>query len=159
MMNGARRHTRRGGRQHSRTGCRGMVTRGSASTPVGLGLSLSGRNNKGHVYGFGSRSAAVTAERWGGSTSSMSSVPSVSSSACHKARIERERRLWGYMQQTQERFAGFMTSFTSQCIVQLDLVPTLFPPFSLLDNDATSQPPTSPPFFSPSPPPPLPAST
>ncbi|KAI5664510.1 hypothetical protein M9H77_23833 [Catharanthus roseus] len=36
MMNGAWRHTRRGGRWYSRTGCRGMVARGLTSTPAGL---------------------------------------------------------------------------------------------------------------------------
>ncbi|KAI5671417.1 hypothetical protein M9H77_11781 [Catharanthus roseus] len=40
-MNGARRHTRRNGRRHSRIGCRGIVVRGLARTPMGLGLSLS----------------------------------------------------------------------------------------------------------------------
>ncbi|KAI5680859.1 hypothetical protein M9H77_02086 [Catharanthus roseus] len=35
-MNGARRHTRRGGRWHSRTSCRGVVAKVPASTPAGL---------------------------------------------------------------------------------------------------------------------------
>ncbi|KAI5658655.1 hypothetical protein M9H77_27448 [Catharanthus roseus] len=86
-------------------------------------FEATGGSNKGHVYGFGSESAAITAERQGGSSSSMSSVPSISSAAGHEACIKRERRLWGYMQQAQERFASFMTSFASQCRVQLDSVP------------------------------------
>ncbi|KAI5662412.1 hypothetical protein M9H77_21735 [Catharanthus roseus] len=54
---------------------------------------------KGHVYGLGSRSAAITAEHQGGSSTSSSSIPSVSSVAAHESNIERERRLCGYMQQ------------------------------------------------------------
>ncbi|KAI5658744.1 hypothetical protein M9H77_27537 [Catharanthus roseus] len=86
----------------------------------------------GHVYGFGSQSIAVIVDRWGGS-SSLSSVPSA-----------------------LEKFVGFMTSFTSQCGVQLDLLPTLFPPFSLSNDDARSHPPTGPSSTMPpqSPPPP-----
>ncbi|KAI5676047.1 hypothetical protein M9H77_06997 [Catharanthus roseus] len=36
-MNEARRQTRRGGRQHNRTDYRGMVAKGTTSTPVNLG--------------------------------------------------------------------------------------------------------------------------
>ncbi|KAI5658832.1 hypothetical protein M9H77_27625 [Catharanthus roseus] len=114
-----------------------------------LMFEAAGGSNKGHVYGFGSQSGAITAERREGSSSL--SVPSVSSTAGHDACIEREKKLLGYMQQAQERFADFMHSFASQCGVQLDSVPALFPPFSLT-HDATSdvarvdpQPPTSPP--------------
>ncbi|KAI5667676.1 hypothetical protein M9H77_17529 [Catharanthus roseus] len=42
MMNGARRHTRRGSRQHNKISCRGVVAKGPTRTPTGLGLSLSG---------------------------------------------------------------------------------------------------------------------
>ncbi|KAI5681308.1 hypothetical protein M9H77_02535 [Catharanthus roseus] len=41
-MSGARMHTKRGRRGHIKTSSRGMVARGPASTPVGLGLLLSG---------------------------------------------------------------------------------------------------------------------
>ncbi|KAI5667633.1 hypothetical protein M9H77_17486 [Catharanthus roseus] len=51
------------------------------------------RRNKGCIYGFGSQSVVVTAECWGGNSSFMYSVPSVSSAASHEACIERERRL------------------------------------------------------------------
>ncbi|KAI5675408.1 hypothetical protein M9H77_06358 [Catharanthus roseus] len=64
-----------------------------------LMFEATGGSNKGHAYGFGSQFAAITAKQWGGSSSS-SAVPSVSSAAAHDACIERERRLWGYMQQT-----------------------------------------------------------
>ncbi|KAI5668376.1 hypothetical protein M9H77_18229 [Catharanthus roseus] len=91
--------------------------------------------------------------RRGGSSSS-SSIPLISSAVDHEACIERERRLWGYMQQAQDKFVGFMTSFTSQCGVYLDSVPTLFLSFLSPNDDATSQIPTSPPSSS-SPPPPI----
>ncbi|KAI5668837.1 hypothetical protein M9H77_18690 [Catharanthus roseus] len=52
-MNGARKHTRRGGRRHSRTGCRGIVARFSASKPQ-LIFEVVGGSNKGHVYSFDS---------------------------------------------------------------------------------------------------------
>ncbi|KAI5676462.1 hypothetical protein M9H77_07412 [Catharanthus roseus] len=52
-----------------------------------------GGSNKGHVYGFGSQSVAVTAKCQEGNSSS-SLVPSVSSTATHEACIERERRLY-----------------------------------------------------------------
>ncbi|KAI5668671.1 hypothetical protein M9H77_18524 [Catharanthus roseus] len=84
----------------------------------------------------------------GGSSSSMSSVPSVSSAADHEAFIERERE----REREREEVVGYMQ-------VQMDSVPTLFPPFSPLDDDTTSQPPTGPPFSSPSPPSPPPVST
>ncbi|KAI5683705.1 hypothetical protein M9H77_04933 [Catharanthus roseus] len=100
-------------------------------------------SNKGHVYGFGSHS------------SSMFSVPSVSSIAGHKACIEREKRFWGYMQQALERFVSFMKSFASQCGVQLDSLPSLFPPLQPSDDDAISQPPTGPSSSSSPAPPPL----
>ncbi|KAI5668240.1 hypothetical protein M9H77_18093 [Catharanthus roseus] len=48
-----------------------------------------GRSDNNHVYDFGSQSTAVTTERRGGSSNSMSSVPSVSSAAGHEACIER----------------------------------------------------------------------
>ncbi|KAI5654243.1 hypothetical protein M9H77_31430 [Catharanthus roseus] len=63
-----------------------------------LMFEAAGGSNKVHVYSFGSQSAAVTTERRGGSSSSMSSIPFVSSIAGHKACIKRERRFWGYMQ-------------------------------------------------------------
>ncbi|KAI5661688.1 hypothetical protein M9H77_21011 [Catharanthus roseus] len=62
-----------------------------------LMFEVASGSNKDHVYGFGSKSTVVTVERRGGSSSSMSSVPSISFTASHKAYIERERRLWGYM--------------------------------------------------------------
>ncbi|KAI5662322.1 hypothetical protein M9H77_21645 [Catharanthus roseus] len=81
-MNGAWGHTRRGRRRHSRTGCKGMVARGRASTPVGLErLYLETRSpiptekefmfedasgsNKGHIYGFASQFAAFIVEHQG----------------------------------------------------------------------------------------------
>ncbi|KAI5676741.1 hypothetical protein M9H77_07691 [Catharanthus roseus] len=42
-------------------------------------------------------SLVVTVEHRGGSNSSMSSVPSISSTASHRAYIERKKRLWGYI--------------------------------------------------------------
>ncbi|KAI5677525.1 hypothetical protein M9H77_08475 [Catharanthus roseus] len=138
----------------------GVAARGPASTPAGLagedarGLrtvrtvcpiasveETVGRYRIRQVLG---ESAAVTAERQGGSSSS-SLVPLIHSAAAHKAYIERERRLCGYMQQAQEKFAGFMTSFAYQCRVQLDLIPTLFLPFLLPNADTTSQLPIDPP--------------
>ncbi|KAI5662942.1 hypothetical protein M9H77_22265 [Catharanthus roseus] len=102
-------------------------------------------SNKGHVYGFDSQSATITVERQGGSSSS-SLVHSVSSGTAHESYIEREMRLWGYMQQAQDKFAGFITPFASQCGGQIDSVPTLFLP--LPKDNATSQPPTGPPSSS-----------
>ncbi|KAI5663013.1 hypothetical protein M9H77_22336 [Catharanthus roseus] len=198
-----RSHTRRGGRRHSRTGYRGVVTRGprdkmdeaftqselyvllhpqkgqwakyyerkanveqlhiETGSPIPtdeqLMFEATGESNKDHVCGFSSQSPATTVELQGGSSSSISSVPLVFSAAGHKAYIERKRRLWGYMQLAQERFFGFMKSFAPQCGVQFDSVLTLFPPFSPLDDDAISQPSTSPSFSSPPLPPPPPVST
>ncbi|KAI5672744.1 hypothetical protein M9H77_13108 [Catharanthus roseus] len=99
-------------------------------------------------------SAAVTVEHRGGSSSLLSVPFSLSSVVVHEAFIKRERRLWGYMQQVQGKFASFMISFPSQCEVQLDSLPTFFPPFPLSDDDATSQPPPTGPPSSSSPPPP-----
>ncbi|KAI5661738.1 hypothetical protein M9H77_21061 [Catharanthus roseus] len=55
-----------------------------------LMFEAAGGSNKGLVYSFNSQSAAVTAERQGYSSSFMSSIPSVSSAAGHKACIKRE---------------------------------------------------------------------
>ncbi|KAI5683266.1 hypothetical protein M9H77_04494 [Catharanthus roseus] len=87
-----------------------------------LMFKAAGGSNKGHVYGF--------------SLHSISS--SVSSAKPPESYIEKETRLRGYMQQAQKNFVGFMTSFASQCGVQLDSVPTLFTPFRPSDDDATS---------------------
>ncbi|KAI5666452.1 hypothetical protein M9H77_16305 [Catharanthus roseus] len=57
----------------------------------------------------------------------------------------RERRLWGYIQQAEDMFVGFMTSFASQCGVQLDTIPTLFLPFPLPDDDTSHPSSSSPP--------------
>ncbi|KAI5676303.1 hypothetical protein M9H77_07253 [Catharanthus roseus] len=67
---------------------------------------------------------AITVEQQRGNSSS-SSILSVSSAPTHESCIKKEKRLWVYMQQAQDNFAGFMTSFTSQCGVQLDSVPIL----------------------------------
>ncbi|KAI5666795.1 hypothetical protein M9H77_16648 [Catharanthus roseus] len=101
-----------------------------------LMFEAAGGNDKGHVYGFGSQSDTITMEHQEGNSSS-SSVPF----------------LWGYMQQAQDKFADFMTSFAFQCGMQLDSIPILFPPFLLPDDDATSQPPIGPPSSSSSHPP------
>ncbi|KAI5654732.1 hypothetical protein M9H77_31919 [Catharanthus roseus] len=74
-----------------------------------------GGSNKGYVYGFGSQSAAITVERRKDSSNS-SSVS------------------LGYMEQAQDMFASFMTSFASQSSVQLDSIPTMFPPFPPTDD-------------------------
>ncbi|KAI5652432.1 hypothetical protein M9H77_29619 [Catharanthus roseus] len=58
-----------------------------------LMFEATGCSNKGHVYGFGSQSASITAKHRGGSNS-LSSVPSLSSAVAHEAYIKRERRLW-----------------------------------------------------------------
>ncbi|KAI5676172.1 hypothetical protein M9H77_07122 [Catharanthus roseus] len=162
------RHTRRGRRQHNETFCKGVVSRSPVNTPVGLGLLLSWREkmarpshsqncmsycisrrdsgsihdltsfggiDKGHVYGV--RSVYNRYHRTLGG-SSLSLVLLVSSAAMHEAFIERERGLWGYMQQAHDKFADFMTLFASHCGVQLDSVPTLFPLFLSPDDDATS---------------------
>ncbi|KAI5659134.1 hypothetical protein M9H77_27927 [Catharanthus roseus] len=105
-----------------------------------LMIEASSGSNKRNVYGFGSQSATVIAERRRGNSSSMSSIPLMSFAA-------------------QERFDGFMTSFASQCGVQPDSVPTLFPPFPLPEDNTTSQPPTGPPSSSLPPPRPPPSST
>ncbi|KAI5657052.1 hypothetical protein M9H77_25845 [Catharanthus roseus] len=55
---------------------------------------------------FGSQSVAITAKRQGGNSSS-SSILSISFAAAQESCIEGEKRLWGYMQQTQDRFNGF----------------------------------------------------
>ncbi|KAI5672227.1 hypothetical protein M9H77_12591 [Catharanthus roseus] len=102
-----------------------------------LMFEAAGGSNMGHVYGFCSQSATVTAECQGHSSSSMSSVPSVSFVAGHEACIKIEMRLWGYMEQAQGNFVDFMTSFASQFRGQLDSVPTLFPPLSPPDDDTT----------------------
>ncbi|KAI5661971.1 hypothetical protein M9H77_21294 [Catharanthus roseus] len=57
-----------------------------------LMFKATGESNKSNVYGFGLQSAVITAEHWGGNSSSMSST------AGQEAYIKRERRLWGYMQ-------------------------------------------------------------
>ncbi|KAI5676389.1 hypothetical protein M9H77_07339 [Catharanthus roseus] len=89
-------------------------------------------SNKGHFCDFGLQSVAITTERQGGSSSS--SQEYVSFAASYDACIKREKRLWGYMQQAQDKFTGCMTSFTSQFGVQLDSVSTLFPPFPPTDD-------------------------
>ncbi|KAI5649895.1 hypothetical protein M9H77_35900 [Catharanthus roseus] len=53
--------------------------------------TAAGGSNKGHVYGFGSQSAVVTVKRWVGSSSSMSSVPSVSSARMTTRCVSRGR--------------------------------------------------------------------
>ncbi|KAI5654483.1 hypothetical protein M9H77_31670 [Catharanthus roseus] len=58
-----------------------------------LMFEAAGGSNKGHVYSFDSQSTAVTAERQGGSNSSMSSVHSISFAAGSEACIEKEMRL------------------------------------------------------------------
>ncbi|KAI5662332.1 hypothetical protein M9H77_21655 [Catharanthus roseus] len=81
-MNGAWGHTRRGRRRHNRTGCRGMVARGWASTPAGLErfyletrlpiptdeqfmFEDASGSNKGHIYDFTSQYAAFIVEHRG----------------------------------------------------------------------------------------------
>ncbi|KAI5657983.1 hypothetical protein M9H77_26776 [Catharanthus roseus] len=184
---------RRGEKWHRGIVFKGMVARGSASTPMGLGHSLSSKRKWArHLYNrvvHPTSSAKGIAkyqelkvnakhlhikngspiptdeqlmfEAVGGSnkchrqrSSSMLSVSSISSAAAHDACIEREKRLWGYMQQPLDNFAAFMTSFASQFGVQMDLVPTLFSPFPPTDDLDVPQPPTGTPSSS-SPPPPM----
>ncbi|KAI5667226.1 hypothetical protein M9H77_17079 [Catharanthus roseus] len=57
-----------------------------------LMFDVAGGSNKGHVYDFGSQSAAITIELRR-SSSNTSSVPSVSSAAAHNACSEREKWL------------------------------------------------------------------
>ncbi|KAI5663270.1 hypothetical protein M9H77_22593 [Catharanthus roseus] len=95
-----------------------------------LTFEASSGSNKGHVYNFDSQSAAITVERRGGSSSTLS-VPSA-----------------------QDKFVGFMTSFATQYGVQLDPVPTTFPHFPLTDDPDILQPSTGP-LSSSSPPPPM----
>ncbi|KAI5669008.1 hypothetical protein M9H77_18861 [Catharanthus roseus] len=98
-------------RRHSRTGCRGVVAKFLAITPVGLDQILELKanaerlhvetgshiltdkqlmfeaadgSNKGHIYGFGLQSTTITAKRRGGSSSSMSLIPLISSVAGHE---------------------------------------------------------------------------
>ncbi|KAI5656952.1 hypothetical protein M9H77_25745 [Catharanthus roseus] len=66
-----------------------------------LMFEAAGGSNKGYVYGFDSQSAAITVERWGGS-SILLPIPSTSSAAAHESFIKRERK-----------FASFMTSIAS----------------------------------------------
>ncbi|KAI5653897.1 hypothetical protein M9H77_31084 [Catharanthus roseus] len=73
-----------------------MQTGSSMPTDEQLMFEATCGSNKGHVCGFGSQSTAITIERGGGS-SSLPSVPSVSSSATHNTCIDREKRLWGYI--------------------------------------------------------------
>lgn len=55
-------------------------------------------SNKSHVYGFGSQSSAINTEQLGSSSSS-SLVLSLSSTVADNAYNEREKKLYGYMQQ------------------------------------------------------------
>ncbi|KAI5663007.1 hypothetical protein M9H77_22330 [Catharanthus roseus] len=183
-MNKARRHTRRGGRQYSRTGCRGVVAKGATSTLAGLaredgrGLHTVGTvcptaSTEGTMGRYMIRQVLGEAKyqelkfrltvcnRYRGAWGRQQQLHVFGSFGIFHNGLqglyrERERRLWGYMQQAQERFTSFMTSFISQCGVQLDLVPTLFPHFLPSDDDTISQPPTGPPScppLSPAPPP------
>ncbi|KAI5667694.1 hypothetical protein M9H77_17547 [Catharanthus roseus] len=94
------------------TECHHIETALLMQTDEQLMFQSVGGNNKGHVYCLGPQSIAITTEQWVGNNSS-SSVPSVSSTTAHDACIKREKRLWGYMQQAQDKFVGFMTSFAS----------------------------------------------
>ncbi|KAI5678237.1 hypothetical protein M9H77_09187 [Catharanthus roseus] len=76
--------------------CLHIETGSPISTDEQLMFEAASGSNKGHVYGFGSQFAAITAERQADSNSS-SSVSSISFAAAHKSCTERERRLWGYM--------------------------------------------------------------
>ncbi|KAI5676667.1 hypothetical protein M9H77_07617 [Catharanthus roseus] len=172
----ARMLSRRSGRRRRRTVYRDMVARGlgkhiggsrsfiewelkanverfnvETGSPIPndeqLMFEAGGGSNKGHVYGFCSQAAAITVERQGGYNSTLL-VPSVSSVADHDACIAREKRLWGYMQQALDKFTGFLTSFASQCGVQLDSIPTLFPPFPSMFDPDIPQPLTAPPSSS-----------
>ncbi|KAI5667749.1 hypothetical protein M9H77_17602 [Catharanthus roseus] len=126
-MYGAQMLSRRSGKWHRGTVCRGIVARGPVIALVALDDSLS---------------SEISLAKDGGSNSS-SSVPSVSSSAAHDVCIEREKN----------KFIGFMTSFASQCGVQLDSLPTLFPSFPPMDDLNIPQLLTSPPSSSSQPPP------
>ncbi|KAI5667748.1 hypothetical protein M9H77_17601 [Catharanthus roseus] len=126
-MYGAQMLSRRSGKRHRGTVCRGIVARGPVIALVSLDNSLS---------------SEISLAKDGGSSSS-SSVPSVSSSAAHDVCIEREKN----------KFIGFMTSFASQCGVQLDSLPTLFPSFPPMDDLNIPQLLTSPPSSSSQPPP------
>ncbi|KAI5683032.1 hypothetical protein M9H77_04260 [Catharanthus roseus] len=78
--------------------CLHIETSSSMPTDEQLMFEAAGGSNKGHVYGFGSQCLAINAERWGSSSSS-SFILSVSSAAAGDAYIEREKKVWGYMQQ------------------------------------------------------------
>ncbi|KAI5665132.1 hypothetical protein M9H77_24455 [Catharanthus roseus] len=94
--------------------CFHIDTDSSIPTDEQLMFETTSGSHKGHVYDFSSQFATVIAEQRSGS-SSLSSVPSVSSMGTHESCIEREKTLWGYMQQAQDKFDGFMTLFASQC--------------------------------------------
>ncbi|KAI5649015.1 hypothetical protein M9H77_35020 [Catharanthus roseus] len=161
-----------------RTGCRGVVARDLASTPAGLGLSLSERwtrpshsqkcmshyiirRDSGSIHELSSFGQKLNAhieinspiptdeqlifELPVEATRAISmvlphSLQPLPRSAGEAATAPCVRFLRYLPQQTTkpERFVSFMTLFASQCGVQLDSVPTLFPPFPLPDKDATS---------------------
>ncbi|KAI5663220.1 hypothetical protein M9H77_22543 [Catharanthus roseus] len=73
---------------------------------------------------------------------------------CPQCMHQEGEKLWGYMQQAEDKFAGFMTLFASQYCVQHNSVPTLFRHFPPMD-DPISQPSTRPSSSSSSPPLPM----
>ncbi|KAI5649891.1 hypothetical protein M9H77_35896 [Catharanthus roseus] len=134
-----------------RTGCRGVVARDLASTPAGLGLSLSERwtrpshSQKCMSHYIIRRDSGSIHQLSMEATRAISmvlphSLQLLPRSAGEAATAPCVRFLRYLSQQTTkpERFVSFMTLFASQCGVQLDSVPTLFPPFPLPDKDATS---------------------
>ncbi|KAI5672507.1 hypothetical protein M9H77_12871 [Catharanthus roseus] len=81
--------------------CRRIETDSPVPPNEQLMFEATGSSNKGHVYGFYSKFIAITAEQQGGS-SSWSSVSLVSCATAQESYIEREKRLWRYMQKAQD---------------------------------------------------------
>ncbi|KAI5671931.1 hypothetical protein M9H77_12295 [Catharanthus roseus] len=74
---------------------------------------------KGHVYGFGSKSTAITAEQRRDSSSS-SYVLSVSSTAAHNACIEREKRMGIHTTNTRQvRRLHDLVRFSVRCAARI----------------------------------------